>query len=76
MGDKLPVISGDECIKALEKADFYLKRQKGSHRILRFDDPFIQLVVPDHKILDRGTLRAIIRQSGLTVSGFIKLLQI
>jgi predicted RNA binding protein YcfA (HicA-like mRNA interferase family) len=32
------------------------------------------LVVPDHKELDRGTLRAIIRQSGLSVSEFTQLL--
>jgi predicted RNA binding protein YcfA (HicA-like mRNA interferase family) len=42
--------------------------------ILRRDDPFGQLVVPDHKELDRGTLRAIIRQAGLGVDEFIKLL--
>lgn len=42
--------------------------------ILRRDDPFAQVVVPDHKELDRGTLRAIIRQSGLSVDEFIKLL--
>ena len=42
--------------------------------ILRRDDPFGQLVVPDHKELDRGTLRAIIRQSGLSVDEFTKLL--
>jgi len=41
---------------------------------LRRDDPFAQLVVPDHKELDRGTLRAIIRQSGLSVDEFIRLL--
>ncbi|WKZ38465.1 MAG: type II toxin-antitoxin system HicA family toxin [Anaerolineales bacterium] len=33
-----------------------------------------RFVVPDHKELDRGTLRAIIRQSGLSVDEFIKLL--
>jgi predicted RNA binding protein YcfA (HicA-like mRNA interferase family) len=32
------------------------------------------LVVPDHKELDGGTLRAIIRQSGLTVDEFTQLL--
>ncbi len=58
---KLPVISGCECLRALEKTDFYLKRQKGSHMILRRDDPFTQVVVPAHKVLDRGTLRGIIR---------------
>lgn len=42
--------------------------------ILRRDDPFGQVVVPDYKELDRGTLRAILRQSGLSVDEFIKLL--
>ena len=71
---KLPRISGRECIAALEKAGFCFKRQEGSHVILRRDDPFAQLVVPDHKELDRGTLRAILRQSGLGVDEFVKLL--
>ena len=43
--------------------------------ILRRDDPFAQLVVPDHQELDRGTLRAIIRQAGLTVEDFKNLLE-
>ena len=72
---KLPVISGRECARALEKAGFYLKRQTGSHLILRRDDPFIQIVVPNHSTLDRGTLRAIIRQSDLSVSEFASLLK-
>jgi predicted RNA binding protein YcfA (HicA-like mRNA interferase family) len=53
---------------------YLFKRQEGSHIILRRDDPFAQLVVPNHKELDRGTLRAIIRQADLTVEEFIKLL--
>ncbi len=70
----LPQISGRECLKALNKVGFYLKRQEGSHMVLRRDDPFSQLVVPDHRELDRGTLRAIIRQAGLSVDEFVKLL--
>ena len=70
----LPRISGRECVSALAKIDFYLKRQEGSHMILRRDSPFGQVVVPDHKELDRGTLRAIIRQAGLSVDEFVKLL--
>ncbi|MHB1545035.1 MAG: type II toxin-antitoxin system HicA family toxin [bacterium] len=70
---KLLVISGRECIKALEKAGFYFKRQEGSHIVLRKDNPFAQVVVPDHKELDRGTLRSIIRQSGLSIDEFVKL---
>lgn len=71
---KLPRISGRECVKALEKINFYFKRQEGSHIILRRDNPFAQIVVPDHKELDRGTLRAIIRQSCLSIDDFVKLL--
>jgi predicted RNA binding protein YcfA (HicA-like mRNA interferase family) len=70
----LPRISGRECVKALEKAGFVFRRQEGSHIILRRNDPFAQLVVPDHKELDRGTLRAIIRQAGISVEEFTKLL--
>ncbi len=70
----LPRLSGRECVAALEKVGFYVKRQQGSHIILRRDDPFAQVVVPDHKELDRGTLRAIIRQAGLSVNEFSKLL--
>lgn len=73
---KLPQISGRECLKALEKRGFYLRRQEGSHMILRRNDPFAQVVVPDHKQLDRGTLRAIIRQSGLSVDEFVQLLSL
>ena len=42
--------------------------------ILRRENPFSQVVVPDHKELDRGTLRAIIRQAGLGLEDFAKLL--
>ena len=71
---QLPRISGQECIKALLKSDLYFKRQHGSHIILRRDNPFTQLVVPNHKELDKGTLRAIIRQADLSIEEFIKLL--
>jgi len=70
----LPQISGRDCAKVLTKAGFYLKRQQGSHMILRRDEPFAQVVVPDHKILDRGTLRAIIRQAGLSPDEFVAML--
>ncbi len=71
---KLPRLSGRKCVRALQKAGFYEKRQYGSHIILRRDNPFAQLVVPDHKELDRGTLRAIIRQANLSVDEFNNLL--
>lgn len=71
---RLPRLSGRDCVKALTKAGFYQKRQHGSHIILRRDSPFAQLVVPDHQELDRGTLRAILRQANLSVDEFTALL--
>ena len=71
---KLPVVPGHDCVKALEKAGFYFKRQEVSHIVLRRDDLFLQVVVPNHKELDRGTLRAIMRQAGISVDEFAKLL--
>ena len=71
---RLPVVSGGKCIGALEKAGFYAKRREGSHVTLRRDEPFCQVVVPLHGQLDRGTLRAIIRQADLSVGEFIRLL--
>ncbi len=40
----LPRISGRECVKALGEAGFYLKRQEGSHMILRRDNPLDNLL--------------------------------
>jgi predicted RNA binding protein YcfA (HicA-like mRNA interferase family) len=51
-----------------------MRRQEGSHIVLRRDQPFAQVVVPDHKELDRGTLRAILRGAGIAVEEFSALL--
>lgn len=71
---ELPRVSGRECIRRLLRAGFVVKRQQGSHVVLRRDAPFAQLVVPDHPELDRGTLRAILHQAGLGVEEFIALI--
>ena len=71
---KLPSISGKECIKALKKIGFYQKRQEGSHIIMRRDEPFAQVVVPNNSGIAKGTLRAIVRDVGLTVEDFVALL--
>jgi len=71
---KLPRVSGRDCMRALERAGFYRRRQQGSHVVMRRDEPFAQVVVPDHDELDRGTLRAILRHAGLSVEEFLRLL--
>ena len=47
MTSRVPRISGHECVRALARVGFYIRRQHGSHIIIRRDDPFAQLVVPD-----------------------------
>lgn len=72
---KLPVASGRELCKILEKIGYLMDHQTGSHIILRHKNPpHRRLAVPDHKEIAKGTLRAIIRQAGLTVNEFRKLL--
>lgn len=72
---KLPLLSGIEVVKAFAKVGYRLDHQTGSHMILRHkDSPHRRLTVPNHRELSKGTLRAIIRQSGLTVEEFVRLL--
>ncbi len=71
---RLPVISGSDCVQALQRIGFTIRSQKGSHIILRRDDPFAMIVVPDHRSLKPGTLRRIIRDAGLTIEAFVALL--
>ncbi|NOY91338.1 MAG: type II toxin-antitoxin system HicA family toxin [Deltaproteobacteria bacterium] len=72
---RLPVVSGQAAVKAFAKLGYTLDRQSGSHMILRQGRaPHRRLTVPNHKTLAKGTLRALIRQAGLTVSEFTDLL--
>ena len=71
---KPPRVSGREVVAALTRLGFRVRRQHGSHIILRRDLPFAQTVVPNHPEMDTGTLRAILRQVGVGVDEFKKLL--
>ncbi len=72
---KLPVVSGREVVKAMDKLGYKFYRQRGSHIILRQTmAPHRRLTVPDHSEVARGTLRCILREAGITVSEFINLL--
>jgi predicted RNA binding protein YcfA (HicA-like mRNA interferase family) len=71
---KLPLVSGLELVKILKKFGFEKDHQTGSHMILRHaDNPHRRLTVPNHREISRGTLRAIIRQAGLTHQQFLDL---
>jgi predicted RNA binding protein YcfA (HicA-like mRNA interferase family) len=71
----LPRVSGREVVKALARAGYEQDRQRGSHIILRQQTyPHRRVVVPDHKEVAKGTLRNIIRLTGLTLDEFKALL--
>ena len=71
----LPHVSGRNVVQALLKIGYEKDRQKGSHIVMRqISYPHRRIVVPDHKEVAKGTLRAIIRYAGLTVEEFAKLL--
>ena len=72
---KLPVVSGRQLVKALAKVGYLFDHQQGSHIILRHQSPpHRRLTIPDHKEIAKGTLRQIIRESGLSVANLIQLL--
>ena len=70
---KLPVVSGKELVRRLEKVGFQLVRQEGSFMILRREFPKITVSVPNHKELKRGTLKNILRQINLPIDEFKRL---
>jgi len=77
MSQHLPVLSGDTVISALEQLGFYRMkgRGKGSHVVLGRANSPTQLTVPRHGTLKRGLLRALIRNAGLTVEEFNRLVR-
>ncbi len=72
---KLPVLSGREAVAALKRFGWEISRRRGSHVILVRDGSDNTLSVPDHKELDRGTLRSIIREAGVSVDEFLSRLK-
>ncbi len=71
---KLPTdVSGQELVKLLLRVGFVVNRQRGSHIILRREDPYARVVVPDHKAIRPGTLRQILNEAGVSVNQLLKL---
>jgi predicted RNA binding protein YcfA (HicA-like mRNA interferase family) len=76
MSGGLPVATSRKVIKALERAGFIEHHATGSHAIMRHRiDHSLRVTVPMHnRDLKPGTLRQIVKQSGLSVEEFGKLL--
>ncbi len=70
---KQPVCSGGEAVRAFRKLGYEVDHQTGSHVILRHPS-MRRLTVPNHRVLAIGTLRALIREAGITKEQFSELL--
>ena len=69
---KLKVLSGNDVCKILSSHGFKKVRQKGSHIVMqkKVEDSTVTVIVPNHKVILKGTLMSIIRQSGLPRTEF------
>ena len=75
MVSELPILRHRQVVAALEKAGFEVRRQTGSHLIMYKSGFPHPISIPQHTgDLPKGTLRAIIRQAGLTVDEFMSFL--
>ena len=70
---RLPSVSGEEMVAVFRKLGFVVARQRGSHIVLSRGDDI--LVVPHHDSVAKGTARALIRDAGITVAEFNRLLR-
>ena len=71
---KLGNISGKDAAKAFNKAGWQPMGQVESHLVMTKPGQRANLSIPQHKELSVGTLRALIRASGMTVDEFLELL--
>jgi predicted RNA binding protein YcfA (HicA-like mRNA interferase family) len=69
MSERLPVVSGRQMIRILERLGYQVSRRRGSHVRLRHPDSkrCRPTTVPLHRELTRGTLLDILSDAGMTV---------
>jgi predicted RNA binding protein YcfA (HicA-like mRNA interferase family) len=68
---RLPVVSGREMVRYLERKGFFMARQRGSHVLMKSPDGH-RVTVPLHPELGRGTLLAILSEAGIERKEFVE----
>jgi predicted RNA binding protein YcfA (HicA-like mRNA interferase family) len=74
---KIPALTSREVIRVLKKAGFEFDRQaKGSHEIWYNPATKRSTTIPNHPGVEipKGTLKAILKQAGLSLDEFLQLL--
>ena len=71
---KPPLLTPREIIRAFKKIGYTIVHQKGSHiKLMNYETGMI-LIVPNHREVDRWTLKAIIKDAGISIEEFVALL--
>ena len=70
---RLLPVSGKQMVKVFRKIGFQVDRQRGSHIVKSKGN--VILVIPNHETVAKGTERDLIKDAGLTVEEFNKLLK-
>ena len=71
---KFPLLPARKVINAMIRLGYFIDHQKGSHVVLKRNDGQRTVVIPDHNELDRGTLKAILKQSGVEIEELLSVL--
>ena len=75
MTPRPPLLSGREIVRIFRKLGYRRISQKGSHIKIRHDGKEITLIIPDHREVDRWTLKGILQDAGLSTGKFLSLLK-
>lgn len=67
---KLPLLSGKQVVKTLERLDFVEIHRKGSHVKMKHNDGRL-IVFPFHDEVDRFTLKGALRDAEIQLEDFI-----
>jgi len=76
MAQRLPRVTSEQVLRALNRDGWFVSRQSGSHAILRHSTKQGRVTVPRHRArtLKLATVASIIHQAGLTTEEFGRLL--
>jgi predicted RNA binding protein YcfA (HicA-like mRNA interferase family) len=75
MSPALPTLTSRELIRALERAGFVFRRQRGSHQIYQHLQTGKRVSVPFHRgDFPKGTLRQILRDADLSIEELLELI--
>ena len=71
---KLPLLSGKQVVRALERLEFVEVARKGSHVKMKHADGRV-IVFPFHDELDRFTLKGALRDADVEVEDFLRVIR-